>query len=145
MNYNAILPVFWTTAVLIPISGILAVAYATFWRRRGRPGASRRAAVFGAVLVIAVFVNPLLNCIILSPVYGGGVSKMLNALRHEEFAGKSKDELVSRFGRPDKTTPGIGYDEELYFDCRPWFYVTYPDAVVVRITEGKVVIFAYYH
>ena len=39
----------------------------------------------------------------------------------------------------------VGYDEELYFDCRPWFYVSYPDAVVVRITEGKVVNFAYYH
>lgn len=145
MNYNAILPVFWVTAVAIPISGILAVAYATFWRQCGRPGASRRAAVFGAVFVIAVFVNPLLNCIILSPVYRGGVSNMLKSLQQEEYAGKSKEDLISRFGIPDKTTPGIGYDEELYFDCRPWFYVAYPDAVVVRITEGKVVNFAYYH
>lgn len=145
MNYYTVMVLFWITAIVMPIAAILAVAYATFWRHRGRPGASRRAAVSSAVFVIAVFVNPLLNCIILSPVYGGGVSKMLNALRQEEFAGKSKEDLVSRFGRPDKTTPGIGNDEELYFDCRPWFYVTYPEAVVVRITEDKVVNFAYYH
>lgn len=139
------LPVFWITAVVIPTSGILAVTYATFWRRRGRTGATRRAFVFGIVFVLACLANPLLNYLIFFPLYGGGVSKMLRGLRQEEFVGKSKAELVSRFGRPDKVTPGNGYDEELYFDCRPWFYVSYPDAVVVRITEGRVVNFAYYH
>jgi len=140
-----ILGAFWVTAIVIPIAAILSVAYATFWRRRGRPGATRRAVVFGVIFIVAVLANPLLNCLILAPLCGGGVSKMLNALRQEEFAGRTREELVSRFGRPDKVTPGIGYDEELYFDCRPWFYVSYPDAVVVRITEGKVVNFAYYH
>lgn len=145
MNYYTIMLLFWITAIVIPIAAILSVAHATFWRRRGRPGATQRAVVLGVIFIVAVLANPLLNCLILAPLYGGGVSKMLNSLRQEEFAGKTKEELVSRFGRPDKATPGVGYDEELYFDCRPWFYVTYPDAVVVRITEGKVVNFAYYH
>lgn len=145
MKIYLILAAFWITAILIPIAAVLTVAYATFWRRRGRPGATRRAIVFSVVFILAVLANPLLNSLVFLPLCGGGVGKMLNALRQEAFVGKSRQELVSRFGRPDKVTPGIGYDEELYFDCRPWFYVSYPDAVVVRITQGKVVNFAYYH
>lgn len=145
MTMYLILGAFWVTAIVIPIAAILSVANATFWRRRGRPGSTRRAITFGVIFIVAVLANPLLNSLILAPLYGGGVSRMLKALKQEEFAGKTREELVSRFGRPDKTTPGSGYDEEIYFDCRPWFYVTYPDAVVVRITDGKVVNFAYYH
>ena len=145
MNYCTVMVLFWVTTIVIPISAILSGAYATFWRRRGRLGATRLAVVFGVICIVAVLSNPLLNCLLLAPLYGGGVSKMLNALRQENFAGKTREELFSRFGRPDKATPCIGYDEALYFDCRPWFYFTYPDAVVVRITEGKVVNFAYFH
>lgn len=146
MNYYIIMALFWVTAIVIPITAILSVAYATFWRRRGRPGATRSAIVFGAVFIVAVLSNPLLNCLILAPLYGGGVSKMLTALRQDDIAGRSREELVSRFGRPDKKViPGHMCDEELYFDRRPWFYITYPDSILVRITDGKVVNFAYYH
>jgi len=145
MTMCLILAVFWVTAIVIPIAAILSVAYVTFWRRRGRPGATRRAVVFGIVFALAVLANPLLNHIILFPLCGNGVSRMLNDLKSGQFVGKSRSELVARFGKPSiqRTIPGA--QEEFIFTCRPWFYWSYPEGVCVNVSEGTVASFAYYH
>lgn len=140
-----ILGAFWVTAIVIPIAAILSVANATFWRRRGRPGATRRAVVFGIVFVLAVLANPLLNHVILFPLCGNGVSRMLNDLKREQFVGKSRGELVARFGNPSIRLVNPGSDEDLIFSCRPWFYWSYPEGVCVNVAQEKVRSFAYYH
>ena len=133
------------TAVVIPVSGILAVAHATVWRRMGRRHASLLAWVFGGLFFLAVLSNPLINHILFFPLYGDGVGRMLKDLKAEGFVGKSRDELIARFGRADRAESGHGCDEDLYFDCHPWFYWSYPETVVVCVTQKRVVGFAYRH
>jgi hypothetical protein len=140
-----VLWVFWITAIAIPICAILAVAHAAVWRKLGRRYASAFAWVFGCMTVLAILLNPLLNHVLLFPLCGHGVDRMLSDLKKERFVGKTKDELIARFGRPERTTAIHDSQEELVFDCHPWFYWSYSEGVCVNVTDGKVINFAYYH
>ena len=82
---------------------------------------------------------------ILFPLCGKGVSRMLNDLKREQFVGKSRSELVARFGKPSIQRAIPGAQEEFIFTCRPWFYGSYPEGVCVNVSKGKVASFAYYH
>jgi len=136
---------FVITVVAIPICLVLTVAHLTVWRRLGRRRWPLFASLFGVLSIVAVLANPFLNYIIFQPFFGGGVHKMLADLKKESFVGKTRAELIERFGKPDRITPGVNSDQELFFDCHPWFAYSYPEAVVVRVTEDKVENFTYYH
>ncbi len=136
---------FLVTAIAIPVFAILAIAHATVWKRMGRKHATGLAWTFTALWAIAVLANPLLNHFILFPLYGNGVNRMLNDLKREHFVGKSRTELVARFGDPSIRMVNPGLDEDLVFACHPWFYWSYPEGVCGNVAQGKVVSFAYYH
>jgi hypothetical protein len=136
---------FWITAIAIPITAVLAVAYATVWKRLNYKRATLVSRICAAVFVAAFLSNPLLNYLMFLPVYGGSVSSMLRALKAESYVGRTEAELVERFGRPEESRPGHFGGKELYYDCHPWFCWHYPEGVVVRVTDGNVVSFAYIH
>lgn len=143
MSMHMFFLVFWITILLIPL---LAASALFAWRRKGNSsGAPVLAVMFSVLTLISVLANPFVNFLVFHPFFSGGVHRMLTNLKAETFVGRTKRELVARFGRPDRTTPRNDCDEELHFDCHPWFSYSYPEAVVVRITHETVVGFAYYH
>lgn len=124
-----------TTALIALFAGLTLVAVRAAQKNRHR-GFGWIAGASAVCLILSIVANPMMNFLIFMPIYEPRVDAMWSNLKEDSFVGKSRAELIDRFGKPDKTkkTEEVEY---LRYNCRPWFALSW-SVVVVQIKDGVV-------
>lgn len=127
---------FFGTLVLVAVfGGLTAAAFRFAWQVR-RPESGALVALLLVLLFLSAVANPGLNILMLGPVFEARVHRMFDILKTEAYAGRTREELVERFGEPDRVMKNE-HGESLRYDCRPWFALAWTE-VVVHVQDDRI-------